>query len=249
MSFGSSSDLKSKSASAVTDHTKRSSVVLEELNNGEGNNNEKGDSHTVKVMTASTPSPSKIPIHVMSPRSKSGAIFSQPLVFPASPVKGGQQSDVVVNPITGVLSPTRKNADEADEPPTTAGPSQEPQKETVRRNISVQRRPRISRSKVIAKLGAQRAAAVSKPRGSSSRLVPGTAKTRSSVGAALASESGGVGRRSHGGARLSGRGDRGIIMSAKKRARQSEYARRRSTRMGEAAVGVGTMDVDSDDGE
>ncbi|KAH7883053.1 hypothetical protein F5I97DRAFT_1930644 [Phlebopus sp. FC_14] len=74
------------------------------------------------------------------------------------------------------------------------------------------RRPRISRSKVIAKLVSQRAAEAT------AGNAKDTGKTRSSMGAALAGRT----RQSHG-----GRGG-DVLMSAKKRARQSEYARRRS---------------------
>lgn len=67
------------------------------------------------------------------------------------------------------------------------------------------RRPRISRSKVIAKLASQRAGAVT----GSSKI---TGKTRSSVG--------GLRRPSH--------GNEPVSLALKKRARQSEYARRQS---------------------
>ncbi|KAI0073621.1 hypothetical protein K474DRAFT_1774616 [Panus rudis PR-1116 ss-1] len=103
------------------------------------------------------------------------------------------------------------------------------------------RRPRISRTKVIAKLGAQRAAA------SGSAAVSkdiGGGRTRSSVGAA---------RRSMGVVK-NNRASVGneVVMSAKKRARQSEYARRRSQAKtaGRASLGLekrrqsGAMDVD-----
>ncbi|KAI0719785.1 hypothetical protein C8T65DRAFT_736345 [Cerioporus squamosus] len=83
----------------------------------------------------------------------------------------------------------------------------------------VARKPRLSRSRVIAKLGAQRAAAA---QGSALLLAsPSGGRTRSSVGA----------RRSFGGVK-SGRASGGseVMRSAmiKKRARQSEYMRRKS---------------------
>lgn len=91
------------------------------------------------------------------------------------------------------------------------------------------RRPRISRSKVIARLVSQRAA------GAGSSMSAGTGgaggKVRSSMGAGMA----GKASQSHGGARG---GD--MLMSAKKRVRQSEYARRRSR----ATAGEERMDVD-----
>ncbi|KAF8893043.1 hypothetical protein BD779DRAFT_1508513 [Infundibulicybe gibba] len=100
------------------------------------------------------------------------------------------------------------------------------------------RKPRISRSKVIARLASQRAASgsSSRPIGSGVTAVAG-GKTRSSLGAKVQRKSfGGNGAR---GGRRSGPGD--VLMSAKKRARQSEYARRRS-RVGTA--GANGMDVD-----
>lgn len=91
------------------------------------------------------------------------------------------------------------------------------------------RRPRISRSKVIARLASQRAA------GSDSSVSAGErvgGKVRSSVSAGVA----GKARQSYGGAKG---GD--VLMSAKKRVRQSEQARRKSR----AIVGEGRrMDVD-----
>ena len=84
------------------------------------------------------------------------------------------------------------------------------------------RKPRISRSRVIARLASQRVASGSgvgvKGVGSVGDGTSVTARTRSSLGAAK--------RRSFAG----GKGARGsdVVMSAKKRARQSEYARRKS---------------------
>ncbi|KAI6038653.1 hypothetical protein EDC04DRAFT_2509628, partial [Pisolithus marmoratus] len=80
------------------------------------------------------------------------------------------------------------------------------------------RKPRISRSKVIARLASQRAAETSAVGGGTSASAP-RGKTRSSIGAGASGKT----RLSRGGAKS---GD--VLMSAKKRARQSEYARRRS---------------------
>ena len=94
------------------------------------------------------------------------------------------------------------------------------------------RKPRISRSKVIARLASQRAARGNEnengPSGNrGAGLTPRSSKdpsgrTRSSLGAQASRASYGGGTR----ARASGGG--GVTMSAKKRARQSEYARRKS---------------------
>ena len=80
------------------------------------------------------------------------------------------------------------------------------------------RKPRISRSKVIARLASQRPTSRSSVAGG----IGGHGKTRSSMCTATRQELGGakLGRSSAGGD--------SIMMSAKKRARQGEYARRRS---------------------
>ncbi|KAH9032721.1 hypothetical protein EDB84DRAFT_1270552 [Lactarius hengduanensis] len=103
------------------------------------------------------------------------------------------------------------------------------------------RKPRISRSRIIAKLGAQRAAAAA---GSGAVRTP---RARSSMGVAA--------RRSYAGAKSASRGS-DVLMSAKKHVRQSEYIRRRS-RLAGSAVGArvvhaadgpdGTMAMDIDD--
>jgi len=80
------------------------------------------------------------------------------------------------------------------------------------------RRPRISRSRVIAKLGAQRIAANTASAANRSSVVSG--KIRSSMGNGV--------RKSYGGVktRTSGSGD--VLLSAKKKVRASEHVRRRS---------------------
>jgi len=108
---------------------------------------------------------------------------------------------------------------------------------TMARANSIQRsltgrKPRISRSKVIARLASRRAANENwngnEPlRNSGARLAPRdsndtSGRTRSSLGAKVSRASYGGGQRS----RASGGGK--VTMSAKKRARQSEYARRKS---------------------
>lgn len=167
---------------------------------------------------------------VFSPRP--GGIFSRPLVVPAgtgipSPVKNrilpppSGAGDTTMDSNTSQIQPSSR-------PRTLAG-----------------RKPRISRSKVIAKLASQRAAGtgsgVVSASGSSSGGVGaigvGGGRTRSSLGAK-------VQRQSFAGGRAGvGPGSAGnVLMSAKKRARQSEYARRRS-RIGALDLGAG-MDVD-----
>jgi hypothetical protein len=91
------------------------------------------------------------------------------------------------------------------------------------------RKPRISRSKVIARLASQRATSgngngpsVNAPGLVSKGSNNPSGRTRSSLGVKASRTSYG------GGARSRASGGEGVTMSAKKRARQSEYARRRS---------------------
>ncbi|KAI0942846.1 hypothetical protein AcV7_002144 [Taiwanofungus camphoratus] len=100
----------------------------------------------------------------------------------------------------------------------------------------IARKPRISRSRVIAKLGAQRAATQS----SASASGPST-RIRSSMGS----------RKSFGGVKAgrSSAGADAMRSAVKKRARQSEYARRQShvvgtVREGGQESGDATMDID-----
>ena len=91
------------------------------------------------------------------------------------------------------------------------------------------RKPRISRSKVVAKLASQRAAdgnglnPTSSCRNSGAKSASNDTRrrTRSSVGAK-------VSRPNHGGGMSKANGEERVLLSAKKRARQSEYGRRKS---------------------
>ncbi|KAJ3920547.1 hypothetical protein F5877DRAFT_37860 [Lentinula edodes] len=153
----------------------------------------------------------------------SSKIFSKPLVVP----KG-----------SGLPSPVR------------SGRSQ-----TVTREITVKqrslsgRKPRISRSKVIAKLASQR-----NPSGGSGPSVStdytgpsavGLAAKRSSLGVGVHKaprKSMGAARRSHIGVSGARSSEASVLLSAKKRARQSEYARRKSRA---ATSGAEPMKVDA----
>ncbi|KAF5365221.1 hypothetical protein D9758_005423 [Tetrapyrgos nigripes] len=162
-----------------------------------------------------------------------GKIFSKPLVVP---------------PGSGIPSPVRTQTASGSMTAASAGVG------VIRTKSG--RKPRISRSKVIAKLASQRAAASSG--GGTSGTSTGTSSgstLRPSLGAnaRVPRKSGGVrsagGRRSHAGD--VGRGkEAAVLMSAKKRARQSEYARRRSGKpvgMSAGAAILGredAMDVD-----
>jgi hypothetical protein len=175
------------------------------------------------------------------PRSP-GRIFSKPISMSAAALMSP-------NP-TKIPSPIRKSlatfSPRADGDQTARGENAEPSllvRGPQPRAAGPTRKPRISRSKVIAKLGAQRAATSD----SSTRPVgikASAARTRSSMGTAVAArKSLGTGRKSTSG------GDNGVVISAKKKARQSEYARRRSQVASRAATagtstGSGEMDVD-----
>ncbi|KAJ4001914.1 hypothetical protein F5050DRAFT_1707847 [Lentinula boryana] len=130
--------------------------------------------------------------------------------------------------------------------PVRSGSSQ-----TVARGVAIKqrslsgRKPRISRSKVIAKLASQRAASGSGPPASTNYTGPsalGLAAKRSSLGVGVHKaprKSIGGARRSHVGVSGTRNSEASILLSARKRARQSEYARRRSRATG-GASNVGT---------
>jgi len=145
---------------------------------------------------------------IISPNSRQ--IFSKPLLLP-------QQSDIPT-PV--------KNQRIVSSDSTTLGRTN-----SIQRSLTG-RKPRISRSKVIARLASQRAANGNENgKGPSGNRGAGLAprasndangRTRSSLGAKVSRASYGGGTRS----RASGGGN--VLMSAKKRARQSEHARRKS---------------------
>ena len=104
----------------------------------------------------------------------------------------------------------------------------------------VPRKPRISRSQVIARLGEKRAAAAAVPSstaGTNTRpQPPGTSKRMSAdlgKGGRVRSS---LGRQSYGGVNLKGRGSGAdAMMNAKKRARASEYYAKKGLRNSAAA--------------
>ena len=97
----------------------------------------------------------------------------------------------------------------------------------------VPRKPRISRSQVIARLGEKRAAAAtSSTTGTKTRPQPSATSKRMSAdlgkGGRVRSS---LGRQSYGGVNLKGRGSGGdVMLSAKKRARASEYYAKKGLR-------------------
>ncbi|KAF8065279.1 hypothetical protein FPV67DRAFT_1387360, partial [Lyophyllum atratum] len=137
-----------------------------------------------------------------SPRP--GGIFSKPLTM-----------------LSGIPTPVKKRPPDMSGVKDAAGPSTSVL--PMRQRSMTGRKPRISRSKVIAKLASQRATAgvgMGGPPGGTPSARGG--RTRSSLGVKAQ-------RSSFGGKAGGGKtaGD-GVVMSAKKRARQSEYARRKS---------------------
>ncbi|KAI9060065.1 hypothetical protein FKP32DRAFT_1595816 [Trametes sanguinea] len=162
--------------------------------------------------SSALPGPSKIPATTASSRMSSmspssGRIFSQPLTNFGSPAATASPAP---HPSLGAAATTLLASAEDSSPSKIPRPAVLPPKPKA----LIARKPRISRSRVIAKLGAQRAAAAQ-----GSAASP-NGRTRSSFGA----------RRSFGGVKA-GRASGGSEMmrtAAKKRARQSEYMRRRS---------------------
>ncbi|KAF8128586.1 hypothetical protein EV363DRAFT_1340007 [Boletus edulis] len=138
------------------------------------------------------------PVH--SPRP--AKIFSQPLSPP--PAHAPMSLTAAATRIVGVTAKERSSS--------SVKPSALPKPKVL-----PGRRPRISRSKVIARLASQRAA------GTHSSASAGTRKAGGKVRSSMSAEAAGKTRQSYNGARG---GD--MLMSAKKRVRQSEHARRKS---------------------
>ena len=187
-----------------------------------------------------------------SPPPARDKIFTTPLLL--SPVKPGSlaaaASALAATTRNGTQSPERERplANRTTATPATA---------TTKGQFLSARKPRISRSRIIAKLGAQRAAATatatsSTAASSSSRLPSSSRPTvvataagskipRASAGAVRAprvrSSMATATRRSYAGAKSAGRGS-DVLMSAKKHVRQSEFVRRRSRMTGGSAVGI-----------
>ncbi|KAG6853520.1 hypothetical protein C0991_003515 [Blastosporella zonata] len=183
-----------------------------------------GEGDTLEAITNSPRTPGE----PWSPRT--GGIFSKPLAMPSripTPVKK--------RPMTserGISAEEQTASTDAAEMVTGVPP-------TRQRSLNG-KKPRISRSKVIAKLASQRAAGARglAPPGGTPGAKAG--RTRSSLGVKAQ-------RSSFGGKPISAKGD-GVAMSAKKRARQSEYARRKS-RVVPIDLGAGgsgsAMDIDA----
>ncbi|KAF5384087.1 hypothetical protein D9615_003209 [Tricholomella constricta] len=175
-----------------------------------------------------------------SPRP--GGIFSKPFTTPS-----GIPTPVKKRPTPDHNGGAADGKDTASTSSMMGAPPPPPPPLPARQRSITGRKPRISRSKVIAKLASQRAAGagvVGAVGGTpSSSRGPGPGRTRSSLGAkAQRSSFGGK----PGATKMAGDG---VMMSAKKRARQSEYARRRS-KVAPIDLGAGAggqeMDVDAE---
>ncbi|EJD01791.1 uncharacterized protein FOMMEDRAFT_168412 [Fomitiporia mediterranea MF3/22] len=216
-------------------------------------------------------------------------IFRSPLVLPTSPqARLAAEKGQDVNPITGAtttkhrlpfssangqtqslsgaaLAVTKgadvkigankgRNAEEEED-----GEKEQYEPRKINNTLNALRKPRISRSKVIARLGAHRdqsgpvnPRSPAKTRAGPSSNVgtgkgtivaggkgPATPKVRSSTGAAA--------RRSLGGPKARETGANGVIMSAKKRARATDYARRQSAKVTQPDFKKGGEAMEVDD--
>ena len=208
--------------------------------------------HTFAAVTATTSqavpstlqqitnSPTAIGRLVPPQSSHPGGVFSKPLTLPGSPSSIPTSREAPSSFIAAGTALAGPGLLEAKKCPAPASASVSQPKHKVLAG----RKPRISRSKVIAKLASQRVAgghgsgsgAGSNAGGSGS----GGGRSRSSLGAK-------VQRQSYGGGKAGVRVTGDVMMSAKKRARQSEYARRRSRAAGGSSVGVGGAGRIADD--
>ncbi|KNZ79113.1 hypothetical protein J132_01161 [Termitomyces sp. J132] len=219
----SSSRLLAPTASSLAKATANKSSVsglkpsLRSTAEGSSAQIQKAQSSASETLNMITNSPRK-PGEPWSPRPK--RIFSKPLVMNSR-----------------IPTPTKK-------PPPTTSPETSKEVDTAMMGLAPNRqrslsgrKPRISRSKVIAKLASQRAASASRP-GLSRTLGAKAGRTRSSLGVKAQ-------RSSYSGKSMSVKGpEESVLMSAKKRVRQSEYARRKSH---VASIDLGKeMDVDGE---
>ncbi|TRM66889.1 hypothetical protein BD626DRAFT_396841 [Schizophyllum amplum] len=217
--------------------TPRSSIASRKPSVGSSNNRGSTSSRLL-APTASSLAKQQIPASTASKLTSMPSVshLPRPCGTPSTP------TTAALNPITNVTSPTPRlggifsSGIPMPSPPKPSTSVLSPgsvlspdhPKPTVARKPTITRKPRISRGRVIAKLASQRAAAGGVS--GSSRLSAGASKTRSSLGAKVARQS--LGAKAPQGA---------VMMSAKKRARQSEYMRRKSR----AAPASDAMDVDA----
>ncbi|KAG5337180.1 hypothetical protein C0989_010361 [Termitomyces sp. Mn162] len=219
----SSSRLLAPTASSLAKATANKSSVsglkpsLRSTAEGSSAQIQKAQSSASETLNMITNSPRK-PGEPWSPRPK--RIFSKPLVMNSR-----------------IPTPTKK-------PPPTTSPETSKEVDTAMMGLAPNRqrslsgrKPRISRSKVIARLASQRAASASRP-GLSRTPGAKAGRTRSSLGVKAQ-------RSSYSGKSMSVKGpEESVLMSAKKRVRQGEYARRKSH---VASIDLGKeMDVDGE---
>ncbi|KAG6857500.1 hypothetical protein H0H87_002125 [Tephrocybe sp. NHM501043] len=204
---------------------------LKNVTEGAGAGTQATKSHNSEGEALGAITNSKKPGEPWSPRR--GPIFSKPLTVPS-----GMPTTPKMRPATSGTANDKKCQAESNAEATTTTAGVPP----IRQRSINGRKPRISRSKVIAKLASQRAA------GATGLAPPGgtpgakASRMRSSLGVKAQ-------RSSFGGKPVSTKGTRdGVLMSAKKRVRQSEYARRKSRVAPidfSGGAGPSAMDVDA----
>ncbi|KAF7790667.1 hypothetical protein EIP86_001623 [Pleurotus ostreatoroseus] len=156
------------------------------------------------------------PRSTVSPRPTK--IFSKPLDGFGSPPPEGPQS--LGGAASTLLARATENALPQTRPRTTSASSDA-------KSATLTRKPRISRSRVIAKLGAQRAATTTVTT-TTTATATGTAGGSAIKPAPRARSSIGAGQRLSLNVKQNRMSANDMLMSAKKKARQSEYARRHS---------------------
>ncbi|KAH8102121.1 hypothetical protein BXZ70DRAFT_1063578 [Cristinia sonorae] len=256
-SMGTRTSLNTGSSAASSMGTKRSLATPAAGTSGSRNRLDSTDSKippvprrpssTLLAPTASSLAKRQSIIRNLPPPPRSPSTLQQITNSPQSPRQNPTPGKIFTTPLTGFGSPTSIPTP-VQKPSFTAagtslfnagagaGPSSShanaPNPIPPKPKTLIARKPRISRSRVIAKLGAQRAQATDagstpgKPSSSSSK-----ARTRSSMGTAAA-------RRSFGGVKAGRMSAGADLIAAKKRVRQSEIAARRKSR-------VARMEVDS----
>ncbi|KAL4072254.1 hypothetical protein J3A83DRAFT_4092888 [Scleroderma citrinum] len=230
----------SGSTTRVSSMGTRTSIRSSVVNNHNAGSIRGGASkaHTQRDVTPrlapSSPTLGQITNSPLTPRSPPGKVFSQPLSpMTMRPISLTAAAESIIKP---------RSAAGPAESSSAAAPSESKPPIPPKPKVLPGRRPRISRSKVIARLASQREAEVTRSgvagTGAGAGKSTGAArgKTRSSIGAGVA----GRRRLSHGSGPKSG----DVLISAKKRARQSEYARRRSRAIGASEDESRSMEVD-----
>ncbi|KAH9962229.1 hypothetical protein BC827DRAFT_1199781 [Russula dissimulans] len=250
----------------------------------------RGPSKTSAIVAAQrAKTPSSPPRDDCSPRQDGKKIFTTPLMLlpnpnqtvippPVKPTSLAAAATALATTTTTATATAAQSQSPKSEQPLAAAGYSSPKMTTTTTKTSAgrpgsARKPRISRSRIIAKLGAQRAttnensknstdlssyasssSSLSRPPPAAAVVVagPGSRIPRASGSSAVLrtsrvrSSMGTATRRSYAGAKSASRGS-DVLMSAKKHARQSEYVRRRSRLVG-SAVGAAAGEGPAADG-